>query len=617
MTNKNLISWSSLIVLAVLFLALIMLTNAIFRGARLDLTENQLYTLSDGTVEVIQSVDEPISLRLFFSEETSREFPLMRAYYQRVREVLEEFEERSNGKLQVSFIDPKPFSEEEDQASLYGIQGVPVGNLGDSFYFGLAGTNSVDDVQVVPFMDPRRERFFEYELAKLIYSLDHPDRPRIGMISSLSIGGSFDPHSQQQIPAYTIYEQLQQFYEVVDIAQNESVLPENLDAVIIVHPKEVSQALLYDVDQYALNGGGVLIFVDPHAQNDKEGIDASGLTELSGSSDLPLLFETWGVKYRDNFWAGDLRYALEVTTNQGQQRHVGILGLDKEVMSNESVITATISSLNISTAGFFEPLEGATTTIEPLVTSSGNSQAISSLLLDNTKDISKLLKDFEVTDTIFNLAVRLSGPVKTAFPDGAPAGVNGDDQIKEGDINVLLVGDTEMLSDIFWAQRQNFFGQPVVTPFAGNGDFVLNMVENISGSNSLAAVRPRDVANRPFTLVEELRVQAEEQYRATEKDLETELHETEAKLNEMQLARGDSDLTVLSDEQQAELQKFLDHKVDIRKELRQVRRNLDRDIENLGAWLKVINILLVPVLVAIAALLFFLRRRRLHAGAKA
>lgn len=617
MTNKNLISWSSLIVLAVLFLALIMLTNAIFRGARLDLTENQLYTLSDGTVEVIQSVDEPISLRLFFSEETSREFPLMRAYYQRVREVLEEFEERSNGKLQVSFIDPKPFSEEEDQASLYGIQGVPVGNLGDSFYFGLAGTNSVDDVQVVPFMDPRRERFFEYELAKLIYSLDHPDRPRIGMISSLSIGGSFDPHSQQQIPAYTIYEQLQQFYEVVDIAQTESVLPENLDAVIIVHPKEVSQALLYDVDQYALNGGGVLIFVDPHAQNDKEGIDASGLTELSGSSDLPLLFETWGVKYRDNFWAGDLRYALEVTTNQGQQRHVGILGLDKEVMSNESVITATISSLNISTAGFFEPLEGATTTIEPLVTSSGNSQAISSLLLDNTKDISKLLKDFEVTDTIFNLAVRLSGPVKTAFPDGAPAGVNGDDQIKEGDINVLLVGDTEMLSDIFWAQRQSFFGQPVVTPFAGNGDFVLNMVENISGSNSLAAVRPRDVANRPFTLVEELRVQAEEQYRATEKDLETELHETEAKLNEMQLARGDSDLTVLSDEQQAELQKFLDHKVGIRKELRQVRRNLDRDIENLGAWLKVINILLVPVLVAIAALLFFLRRRRLHAGAKA
>jgi ABC-type uncharacterized transport system involved in gliding motility auxiliary subunit len=617
MTNKNLISWSSLIVLAVLFLALIMLTNAVFRGARVDLTQNQLYTLSEGTVDVIQSVEEPISLRLFFSEETSREFPLMRAYYQRVREILEEFEERSNGKLQVSFIDPKPFSEEEDQASLYGIQGVPVGNLGDSFYFGLAGTNSVDDVQVVPFMDPRRERFFEYELAKLIYSLDHPDRPRIGMISSLSIGGSFDPHSQQQIPAYTIYEQLQQFYEVVDIAETESVLPENLDAVIIVHPKAVSQALLYDVDQYALNGGGVLIFVDPHAQNDKEGIDASGLTELSGSSDLPLLFETWGVKYRDNFWAGDLRYALEVTTNQGQQRHVGILGLDKEVMSSDSVITATISSLNISTSGFFEPLEGATTTIEPLVTSSGNSQAISSLLLDNTKDISKLLKDFEVTDTIFNLAVRLSGPVKTAFPDGAPAGVDGDDQLKEGDINVLLVGDTEMLSDIFWAQRQSFFGQPVVTPFAGNGDFVLNMVENISGSNSLAAVRPRDVANRPFTLVEELRVQAEEQYRATEKDLETELHETEAKLNEMQLARGDSDLTVLSDEQQAELQKFLDHKVEIRKELRQVRRNLDRDIENLGAWLKVINILLIPVLVAVAALLFFLRRRRLHAGAKA
>lgn len=618
MTNKNLISWSSLIVLAVLFLALVMLSNVIFRGARIDLTENDLYTLSNGTVEVLEAVQEPIQIRLFFSDDASTEFPLFRAYYQRVREVLEEFEQRSNGNVQVSFIDPAPFSEEEDQAALYGIQGVPVGNAGDSFYFGLAGTNSLDNVEVMPFLDPRRERFFEYELVKMIYSLDHPDLPRLGIISSLNIGGGFDQHVQQQTAAYTIYEQLQQLYEVVDIAESESSLPDDLDALMIVHPKQISDALLYEVDQYVLNGGGLMVFVDPHAQNDNLGSDPTGLSKRSGSSDLPKLFKSWGVKYRDGFWAGDIRYALEVNVgNRGLQRHVGILGLDQEAMSNDDVVTASLTTINVSTMGFFELEEDATIQMEPLLTTSENSQPISSLLLDNTINVLELLQNFNSGDEKLSLAVRLTGNASSAFPDKASA--DGDDaHLSNGDLNVVLVGDTEMLNDVFWAQKQSFFGQPVVTPFASNGDFVLNMVENLSGNSSLASVRPRDVANRPFTLVQELRVKAEERFRATEQSLEQDLQETEAKLNEMQLHRGDTDLTVLSAEQQAELQSFLDRKVEIRKELRQVRRNLDRDIENLGRWLKAINIMLVPILVAIAALIYFLRRRRQQeAGASA
>ena len=611
MQNKNIISWSSLIVLAVLFLALIMLNNVLFRGVRLDLTENNLYTLSDGTREILSAVEEPIHLRLFFSEETSRGFPLFRAYYQRVREMLQEFEQRSDGKVQVSFIDPKPFSEEEDQAAVYGIQAAPVGNAGDSFYFGLAGTNAVDSLEVVPFFDPRRERFLEYELAKLVYALDHPELPRLGIISSLRINGGFNPQTQRPEQPYTVYDQLQQFYEVVDIETTATELPEDLDALMIIHPKTLPSSLLYAIDQFALNGGSLMIFVDPFAQNDSAQPNLPGVPpQGGGSSDLPKLFEAWGLKYRNNFFAGDLRYALEVNSPSGPVRHAGILGLNQEAMSKDDVITATLSTINISTAGFFEAAEESTLTLEPLLTTSENSQPISSLLLKNTPDVTELLQNFESTGEVYNLAVRLNGTVSTAFPDGAPGGGVGE-HLSEGQLNAIVVGDTEMLSDPFWVQRQSFFGQSLATPFASNGDFVLNMADNLVGDANLISVRPRDVSTRPFTLVQELRLEAEKQYRNTELQLEQELRETEAKLTEMQRGRsGEGDLTVLSDEQQQELQRFLDRKLEIRKELRQVRRNLDRDIENLGVWLKAINILLVPILVAVAAVFYFLRRRR-------
>lgn len=613
MQNKNIISWSSLAVLALLFLALVMLSNVLFRGARLDLTENKLYTLNQGTLDLLSSVEEPIQLRLFFSEEASRDFPLFRTYYDRVREVLQEFEQRSSGKVQVSFIDPKPFSEEEDQASLYGLQAVPVGGAGDNLYFGLAGTNAVDGVEIMPFLDPRRERFLEYELAKLVYSLDHPDRPRLGLISSFNISGGFDPHTQQPSEPYVVYEQLAQLYDVVKIEETDPALPENLDVLMIVHPKNITSTLMYDIDQYVLSGGGLMVFVDPYAQNDLPPGATPGPGVQPGSSDLPKLFKAWGIKYRPNFWAGDLRYALEVNSPSGPTRHVGILGLSNEAMSHEDVVTANLNGINASTVGFFhrEDETESKVQIEPLLFTSENSQPISSLLLSNTTNVNKLLQNFESSGEIFNLAVRLSGTAESAFPEGAPD-TRSDEHRGEGSINVILVGDTEMLSDLFWVQKQSFFGQTVSSPFAANGDFVLNIAENLAGSSGLASVRPRDVSARPFTLVEELRVQAEQKFRATEQQLEQDLRETEEKLNEMQLARGDADLTVLSAEQQSELQAFLDRKVDIRKQLRQVRRDLDKDIESLGAWLKAINILLVPILVAVAALLYFLRRRRLQ-----
>lgn len=612
MNQRNLTSWSSLGVLALLFLALVMLSNILFRGARLDLTENNLYTLSEGTANILDDVSEPIQLRLFFSEEVSREFPQLRAYYQRVREMLEEFEQRSGGNVVVSVIDPQPFSEEEDQAARYGIQSVPLGNAGDNLYFGLAGTNAVDDVELIPFFHPNRERFLEYDLTKLVYRLDNPEMPKLGVVGSIELGGGFDPNTQASNPPYSIYEQLTQFFEVEEILADASELPEDLDALIVLHPKDFNESLTYAIDQFALGGGNVMIFVDPHAEVDRQQQGMPGMPPPAATgSDLPELFKAWGIEYDKSQFVADLRFALEVGMGQqGRVRHAAILGLNGEAMSSEDVVTASLSSVNLASAGHFQLAEGSSLNFEPLFWTSENAALMPTLRLQNLFNPASLLQDFEATGDIYNLAARVSGEVSSAFGDNPPDGVSNNEHRSSGEINAILVADSDLLSDAYWVQRSNFFGTVMLSPFAGNGDFVMNGAENLMGNADLISVRPRDVANRPFTLVEDLRVEAEQEFRETEQQLEQELTETENKINQMQQSRGDNDLAVLSAEQEAEVERFLDRKLEIRKELRQVRRNLDRDIENLGAWLKVFNILLAPLLVAVAAVFYFMRRRR-------
>lgn len=610
MKIKNLTSWSSLGILALLFLALVMLSNVLLRGVRMDLTENKLYTLSDGSINILSNIEEPIQLRMFFADESSRDFPMLRSYYQRVREMLLEFEERSGGRVEVSFIDPKPFSEDEDLAARYGVQAVPVGNAGDSLYFGLAGTNAVDSVELIPFFHPDRERFLEYDLIKLVYRLNNPTLPRLGVLSTIQLEGGFDINQQANTPEYTIYTQLGQFYEVVPVQPDELMLPPDLDALLVVHPKHIVPSLMYAIDQFVLSGGRLLAFVDPFSDADRAA-QMPGVAAPDGGSDLPELFSAWGVEYNKNEFVGDLRFALEVGLGaQGSARHVAVLGLTPEAMSAEDVVTASLSSVNLASAGHFTLSEDSQLQLEPLLSSSENAALFPVFRLQNLFNPTELLQGFQPTGDIYHLAVRLKGAITTAYPDGAPEGLAINDHIAQGELNAVIIGDSEMLNDAYWVQRQNFFGQVLASPFAGNGDLVMNAAENLLGDADLISVRPRDVATRPFTRVDRLRVEAEQQFRATEQQLEQELTETENTINRLQEARGDADLSVLSDEQQAEVDRFLERKLEIRKELRQVRRNLDRNIERLGVLLKAINILFVPALVTIASLFYFNRRRR-------
>jgi ABC-type uncharacterized transport system involved in gliding motility auxiliary subunit len=626
-TRKRL-GYSTLALLFVGFVVAVVAVNVWLRGVRIDLTENNLYTLGEGTQAVLDGIDEPVNLYLFFSNEATEDLPTLRAYATRVREMLEEFAARApEGKLVLNVVDPLPFSEEEDRAEQLGLQAANIGPAGEAVYFGLAGTNSVGTTDRIPFFqpDPRKEAFLEYDLAKLVYNLSNTDKTVVGLLTSAPVGGGFNPATQQPTQAWVVVEQARQLLEVRMLPASVLTIENDVDVLWIVHPQMLDDSTLYAIDQFIMRGGRALIFVDPMAEI-LSAADPSGLPMSSASSStLERLFTAWGITFNTQGVVTDNRYALSIGGRFQPVRHIGLLGLDAAAMSQDDPITSGLSSINVGVAGHFEIAEGSTTKLTPLLTSSVESEVMPSERFQFLPDPEELLNGFTPGGKNLVLAARVEGPLKSAFPDGAPTSEDREEPVDAAlsaahlasteNANLVLVGDVDILSDRLWVQAQNFLGQRLVTAFANNGDFVINALDNLSGSAALIGLRSRATYTRPFSKVEELRRRADLEFRATEDRLEAELTQTEQRLGELQAARSDGNSLLMSPEQQAEVQRFLDEQVRIRQELRAVRRNLDADIDNLGTWLKVINIALVPLLLTIAALAVVVVRRRRKAHA--
>jgi len=617
--NRTIFSAGILALLAVLFVMLTILSAVFLKGVRFDLTENGLYTLSEGTRNILKNMDEPVKLYLYFSEDVSRELPQFRSYARWAGEMLEEFADRSGGKLTLQRVDPVPFSPQEDQAAQYGLQGVPVGTAGDTLYFGLVGTNSLDGLQVMPFLRPEKEKFLEYDLARIVSSLSHPQHRKVGLISGLDMQPGFDPATQSLREAWVIHQQFSQLFDLQDIPPDTAELPDDLELLLLVHPKDLSENILYQVDQFVLRGGRVLAFMDPLAEADMGGDPNDPMARMNagGSSSLGPLLQAWGVGFDTEQVIGDRTFALQVSVAQGQPpiRHLGIVSVTSQGMNNTDVASADLQLVNFSSSGWLVPLENAGTVFEPLVESSADAAPIEALRLRFLSDPQDLASDFLPTGDRYALVVRITGQAGTAF-EQAPEGLPLMGHLTASDasgINVVLFADTDVLTDRLWVQKQNFLGQTIVNSFADNGTLVANIADQLLGSSDLIGIRARTSSNRPFDRVVTLKLSAEARFRDTEERLQTELEETERTLNEMQTARHDGELTVLTSQQQGEVQRFIDRKLQIRGELRQVQHDLSRDIEALGMRLKFINILLVPVLIVIAALVFgqIRRRRRL------
>ena len=618
---------TSLALLGIAFIVAVSISNQLFKGWRIDLTENNLYTLSDGTRNLLGGLEEPINLYFYFSDQASESMPSLRSYADRVREMLEEFENEADGNIRLSMIDPLPFSEDEDRATQFGLQGVQLGVSPDPVYMGLAGTDSIDNEETIPFFQPDKEAFLEYDIAKLVSTLSSPDRTVIGIVSGVEMTGSFDPQMQRMVPPWMVYQQAQQLFEIRNLGTTFVEIADDISLLWIVQPKNLSNETLYAIDQFVMRGGKAMIFVDPVADVDPASTEGmpQGMPPMGQGSNLPILFDAWGIEFTGDEVVADAGQALQITgMDRRPVRHYGFIGVTGERMSGDDIITADLNVVHVATAGSLRIAGDSPATLEPLLYSSSDAQGMPATRFSFLPDPSSLQDGFSPSGEAYVLAARISGNLPSAFPNGPPptgvSSADGDEPSEAGNddhlaataepANLIVVADVDMLADHLWVQVQNFFGQQLANAFASNGAFVINALENLAGNSDLIGVRSRASYTRPFTRVEELRVDAESRFRSTEQRLQSELDETEQRLVELQSAREDSGNIIMTPEQQAEIDRFIDQRSAIRQELRAVQRGLDEDIEQLGTWLKVINIGLVPLLLTVFVLLAVWRRNR-------
>jgi len=630
-----------LVLLAVLFLAVNLFSNIVFRSARIDLTENRLYTLSEGTAQVVAQLDEPITLRFFYSERLANDYPRIRTYATHVRDLLEEVRNRSDGMLRLEVIEPEPFSEQEDLAMSLGLKGAPTAQ-GDIIYFGLVGTNSVDGLEAIPFFTDEREQYLEYDVARMIQNLSRPARPVLGIVTNLPLdtgtGGLMSAMRGESLP-FMIYEELRNRFELEYLEQQFKAVPSKVDVLMIAHPRELDEPTLYAVDQFVMRGGRVLAFIDPHSEVSlTAGPDGQPIRGYTEASNLEPLLKSWGVDYDPTKIVGDRRLAQRVQTGLDARRqesdYVIWLAVPRDNVDAEDIVTADVMRLNLGTVGALAPSEGATTVFTPLVRSSDDAQLYDLDYVKSGPRPDDLLRRFEPTGVSYVVAARLSGPIASAF-EGPPGSLDPDEggsvagsaahlAQSEGDANIILFADSDIFDDRFWVQTQSYLGERVAQPIADNASFVVSAIDNLMGSNELISLRARARIDRPFVVVDDLRRAAERRFLAEQEALERRIAETERRLTELQTqgpdAAGLLDGAAAEAHVENEIQAFRAELLDSRRKLRDVQRNLRREIDGLGAQLRFINVGLVPILIAIvalgAAILRYRRRKaRVEKGA--
>jgi len=619
------------IVLAIVCFFSVNLFAALKLGSdRLDLTGNHLYTLSDGTKSVLSTMKEPVVLRFYVSKALTDAEPGIKPYAVRVREMLDTYAKLAQGKIRVELIDPEPFSPEEDRAAGFGLRGVPYDSQGSRGYFGIVGTNTTDDTDSIAFLAPNREAFLEYDLTRLINNLAHPEKPVVALIDGIGMTGG----PQTNYRPWQIYAQMRQIVTMRVMAGDIDKIGDDVQTLVLVHPHDLSDKTLYAIDQFVLRGGHALIFLDPLAEAMMRNAQM-GMPPQGTASNLDRLLKAWGVEMVAGQVVGDGDAAIRVQAQSGGRdvvtQYLPWLRLGGDALAKDDVISGELQELRFLSAGALKPIQGATTKLTPLVQSSIDSELIDASKLMMMPDPVQLINDFKPSGERYVLAARVSGPVKTAFPDGAPAAKATSDSatanngnagagatsapaapgLKESvkPVNLILVGDADLLSDDAWLNVQSVGDATLAVPTANNADFVLNALENLSGSDALIGLRGRGLSDRPFTTVDRLRDAADAKYRATEQQLTTQLADVQQQLASLQPSDKTGEQALLTPEQQETIRKFRTQVLTIRSQLRDVEHALNQDIDRLQTRVMLANIGAVPVLVALAALAVALVRR--------
>lgn len=639
---KSWLTLISIVAAVVLFAGANIVASTLLRPARLDLTEGRLFTLSDGAKRIAHAVPETIALTLYFSERSSSGMPDLKTYARRVQELLEELARSSKGKITLQVVDPPAFSIEEDKAVEAGILSLPLQGGDERLYFGLVGVNSVDKRQVIPFFDPGKEEFLEYDLTRMIYLLSDAPKREVGLMSWLPLEGAPGNPMMRQggTKPQQIYTQLSELFELRPIATTATDIPSDIGVLLVVHPKNIPDATQYAIDQFALRGGRVIAFIDPLCEADvPPGMNMMQALSLPKSSSMPALLAAWGLEMDSTRIAADKSNALRVTVGSQQRPeaidYVAWMALSADRLNRSDPVTGVQQTITLFTPGILKFREGSGAQVTPLITTSASGSSIAADSVAAFPDPKKLLADYSPEQSSLMLAARVSGMVNSAFPDGPPKPAAGTPDAPPAapptlphiaqstqPVNILVFADCDMLTDRAWVNEQRVGGVVLAArKMADNGDLLIAAIDNMTGSSDLIALRARGKFSRPFSRTAELRTAAEQRFLTKEQELRTRLQTTMTRINELQQQRSDTASPpstsglVLSPEQRTELDKLQLEMVATRTQLRDVKFQLSRDIDSLGSTIKAVNIVGVPLLVGAAALLVgFMRSAKRRRG---
>jgi len=633
---RKLTSITGLVIIVAIVLAVNLIAALLFSRAKFDMTKEELFTLADGTKEVLASVEENIRGTLFYSKKAIGEEPLFKLFADRVVQMLREYEAASKGKLAIEIIDPRPDTEEQEWADRYDLQSIP-GPTGEPVYLGLVLKDESGHEEAVAFFNPERENTLEYDISKAIDNVAHPAKKKVGVLSPLNVLGTAPPPSpfaneRDRPQPWTFIRELKNSYHVQKIEIDATQIPDDLDLLLVIHPKKLKPRTQYAIDQYVLKGGKALVFADAFCEADQASqitTDMQSRLQTDFLSEMPALFKAWGIE----FWRGQLgaddpaaKGRSTIVADQDLACPIGDpragpiekmyvwLRLGGENCNRDEIITGRLEDLIVATAaGIAKTSSSDKIAFAPLLTSSDKASTIEDVAVRFGLDPEQIRNAYKRGTTSIALAAKITGEFKTAFPDGRPAadsseegappGIDADpDQLKASrqPTTVIVVGDVDMISDRFSVSIEPFFNQQIVRRLNDNLVFASNAVENLAGSRNLIGLRSRGLSRRPFTRVQEIERRAAEKWGDEKQRLDEKLKEANERLLELQ--RGGGDKRILEQATVEEVEKLRAEQLETKRNLREVRLRLREDTERLGRIVKAINIALIPSLVVLVSI---------------
>lgn len=610
--NTRLFSVIGLLAVIVAFFAINLIVGASLRSVRVDLTEDHLFTLPAGARAIVRDINEPIMVKFYFSRTLAAGIPELMTYAQRVEDTIREFERAAGGGLVVQVIDPEPFTDEELEAAATGLYGQPANRAGDMLYFGLVATNSTDGREVIPVFNPADERVLIYDLARRFYTLSHPDRPRIAVMSGLPIDGlPGNPQAgERPTPPWQLVTGLQSIYQVDFLPADGAAIRDEVGVLLVVFPNKFTPRAWYAIDQFVMRGGRVIFALDAHCMSyfpPEAAQNQSALFAADRSAGLGPLGQAWGVDLAPGVVAADQASAVSVPAPDRSGRmvsYVVFLLITGEQLSSEDPVVSSLGTITAQAPGVLAISSDSSLTMTPMVSTSVESMEISTPLI-KYPDPDALIRNYVPSGEPIVLVARLNGEIETAFPDGPPAGSPMDEAEHRAratsPAEMIVLSDTDMLADSAWVRPIQLGGTVIGhQPFADNGSLVMNAVENLLGSSDLISIRASAASVRSFTRVEELRRAAEQQYLAERDRVQEELRQAEQRINELLRGQGGAEV-MLTPEIADELEIARTKQVESRKKLREVQHRLNEDVDRLDLRMRLINIALVPAAVTVLA----------------